>query len=60
MSVFASGNEEYSGQELVVGGPRSLKIMERSSISPFAWKSGSLSRSSAKMQPTDHMSTAVE
>lgn len=34
--------------------------MDSSSISPFAWKSGSFSISSAKMHPTDHMSTAVE
>jgi hypothetical protein len=34
--------------------------MESRSISPLAWNRGSLRRSSAKMQPTDHMSTAVE
>ena len=60
MIVFARGNEVYSGQLSVVGGPRSLNIIDNSSISPLAWKSGSLRRSSAKMQPTDHMSTAVE
>ena len=37
-----------------------MKIMDISSISPLAWKSGSFNSSSAKMQPTDHMSTAVE
>lgn len=45
---------------MLVGGPRSLKIMERSSISPFAWKRGSLRRSSAKIHPTDQRSTGVE
>lgn len=34
--------------------------MDMSSISLLAWKRGSLRRSSANMQPTDHMSTAVE
>jgi hypothetical protein len=58
--VLARGKEEYSGHDELVGGPNSLKIMEMSSISPFAWKSGSLRRSSANMQPTDHRSTAVE
>lgn len=58
--VFASGRELYSGHDDGVGGPRSLKIIDKSSISPLAWKSGSLRRSSAKMQPTDHRSTAVE
>ncbi len=43
-----------------MGGPSSLNIIDRSSISDFAWNKGSLSRSSAKMHPTDHMSTAVE
>lgn len=58
--VFASGKDVYSCHDDVLGGPRSLNIMDRSSISPLAWKRGSLRRSSAKMQPTDHMSTAVE
>ena len=58
--VFASGREVYSGQLCGVGGPSNLKIMEMSSISPFAWNNGSLSNSSAKMQPTDQMSMAVE
>jgi hypothetical protein len=57
--VFASGNVEYSGHELDVGGPRSLNIMDNSSSSDFAWKRGSLSRSSANIQPTDQMSTEV-
>jgi hypothetical protein len=34
--------------------------MASSSISPFAWKRGSLRRSSANIHPTDHMSMAVE
>lgn len=58
--VLARGRVVYSGQEELVGGPRSLKIMDMSSISPFAWNSGSFKRSSANMQPTDHRSTAVE
>lgn len=49
-----------SGQVEGVGGPRSLKIIEMSSSSPLAWNSGSFRRSSANMQPTDQMSTAVE
>jgi hypothetical protein len=57
--VFANGREEYSGQEADVGGPRSLNIMVISSNSDFAWKSGSLSSSSANMQPTDQISTEV-
>lgn len=55
-----NGKEENSGQDSFVGGPRSLKIIPISSISPFAWKRGSLSNSSANMQPTDHMSMGVE
>ena len=58
--VFARGREEYSGQESRLGGPSNLNIIEIISISPFAWKRGCFRRSSAKMQPTDHMSTAVE
>jgi hypothetical protein len=34
--VFESGNVVYSGQELDVGAPRSLKIIASSSISPLA------------------------
>lgn len=60
MMDFARGNEEYSGHTLLEGGPRSLNIIEMSSSSFLAWKSGSFKRSSAKMQPTDHISTAVE
>lgn len=60
MMDFARGNEEYSGHTLLDGGPRSLNIIEMSSRSFLAWKSGSFKRSSAKMQPTDHISTAVE
>ena len=57
---LASGKVEYSGHVVLVGGPRSLNIMEISSTSPLAWKSGSFKSNSAKMQPTDHISTAVE
>lgn len=60
MIVFAKGSELYSGHVEFVGGPRSLNIMESISISPLAWNNGSLRSSSAKIQPTDHMSTAVE
>lgn len=58
--LFARGRVKYSGQELCVGGPRSLKIIDNISSSAFAWNRGSLRRSSAKIQPTDHKSTAVE
>jgi len=58
--LLARGRLKYAGQLLWVGGPRSLNIIESSSTSDFAWNSGSLRRSSAKMQPTDHMSTLVE
>lgn len=58
--VFAKGKDEYSGHVVFVGAPSSLKIMEISSSSPFAWKRGSFNSSSANMQPTDHISTAVE
>jgi hypothetical protein len=34
--VFASGRLKYSGQESFVGGPKSLKIIEISSISFLA------------------------
>lgn len=57
---FANGRVEYSGHESFVGGPKSLNIIERSSISALAWKSGSFNISSANIHPTDHMSTAVE
>ena len=40
--------------------PDTLKIWLSWSISPFPLKSGLRSMNSAKMQPTDHMSTAVE
>jgi hypothetical protein len=58
--VLAFGRLKYSGQGFLVGGPKSLKIIDKSSSSPLAWNKGSLRRSSAKMQPTDHMSIAVE
>lgn len=58
--VFANGRLEYSGHESFVGEPRSLNIMEISSISVLAWKSGSFNKSSANIHPTDHMSMAVE
>ena len=40
--------------------PDTLKIWLSWSISPFPLKSGLRSMNSAKMHPTDHMSTAVE
>ena len=60
VKVAANGRVEYSGQEFLVGGPSNLNIIEMSSNSPCAWNSGSLRMSSAKIQPTDHMSIAVE
>lgn len=58
--LLESGKEEKSGQEELVGGPKSLNIIESSSISPLAWKMGSFKSSSPKMHPTDHISIAVE
>ena len=59
-SFLYSGREETPGQEASLGVPRMRNILNSSSISESPGKSGVVMAISAKMHPTDHMSTAVE
>jgi hypothetical protein len=54
------GSDEKPGQRSSLGAPSTLNIRRIWSISPSPGNSGSPVSISAKMQPTDHMSTAVE
>lgn len=59
LTVRVSGSLRYPGQFSSLGFPSMLKILPIWSISPRPWKRAVFCISSAKMQPTDHMSTAV-
>jgi hypothetical protein len=54
------GSAENPGQRSSFGAPSTLKIFMIWSASPSPGNSGSPVSISARMQPTDHMSTAVE
>lgn len=55
-----AGSLLYPGQTRSLGVPRVLNILFNWSTSDLPVKRGSIDKNSAKIQPTDHMSTGVE